>query len=207
VGQLAPEAQSRLLSVLTSQRVSEGGASGAARLDARIVAASERDLPAARDFSRELLELLSGFVVRLPALRARREDLGNLCAYFLREAGAGQASISSNAARKLFFETFPGNLQQLRSTLQSAVLLAGDGPIEIEHIQQWKAKNIGENTEKHSLPPANFVRPVLDEAALRGALERAGGDVKLAARELGLQATALSRMLARFAIEPKQYRR
>jgi DNA-binding NtrC family response regulator len=208
VGQLALEAQGKLLSVLTSQLVTQQGAAEAQRIDARIVAASDRDLCDGGEFRPPLLERLSGFVVRLPALRARREDLGNLCAYFLREAGAEQASISSNAARRLFFEAFPGNLEQLRSTLQSAVLLAGDGPIEVEHIQQWKAKNIGENTEKHSLPPAtDFSRPVLGEAALRGALERAEGDLKLAARELGILPGALSRMIARFGIEPKQYRR
>ena len=127
--------QAALLRVIEDGKVTPLGGSDAIEVDVRWIAATHQDLfgkPGA--FRPDLLARLAGYVARLPPLRARREDLGVLCAHLLREAGVAKAAMTAAAARQLFAGELPGNVRQLRQTLRSAAVLAGDGVIEVGHL-------------------------------------------------------------------------
>lgn len=135
VANMSLSAQAKLLRVVEDGRLVPLGAGQPQQVDVRWVAATNANLLSeGTSFRQDLLRRLAGFVARLPPLRRRREDLGVLSAYILREAGAGAASITAAAARRLFPGRFPGNIRQLRAVLRSAVLLAGDRPIDVEHL-------------------------------------------------------------------------
>src|SRR5207244_6545411 len=104
------------------------------------------------DFRQDLLRRLAGYVARLPPLKKRREDLGVLSAALLAAAGVARASIAVPAARALFTGELPGNVRQLRAALGSAALLAGEGPITVEHLPQEGAPEEPE-PEGRSGPP------------------------------------------------------
>jgi len=125
VADLPPGGQSAL------QRALEE--SEAARVDVRIVSASSEDLEArvgANGFRADLLARLSGFVLALPPLRERREDLGLLVAAILRRRlpdRAGEITLSASAARALITGAWPLNLRQLEEVLLAAASGAPDG--------------------------------------------------------------------------------
>lgn len=146
VANMTATAQAKLLRVLEDGRVTPLGAERAVAVDLRVVAATNVDLlavaslsalgsiGAAPSFRSDLLRRLAGYVGRIPPLRRRREDLGFLSAYLLRQAGVERAAISSAAGRRLFCSLFPGNVRELRAVLRSAALLAGADPIDVAHL-------------------------------------------------------------------------
>jgi DNA-binding NtrC family response regulator len=140
IGDLAPDIQAALLRVLQEHEVHPLGASKPVAVDLRVVAATHRDVHAMSrkgDFRSDLLARLTGFTLELPALRARREDLGILISVLLqRQLGerAAQVSFGLQAARTLMLHPWPLNVRQLAKTLEVATALADDGRIEMEHL-------------------------------------------------------------------------
>lgn len=135
IGNLPPASQAKLLRALEAGQITPVGAGTVEPVDVRWIAATNRDLLVdPGDFRPDLLRRLAGYVARLPPLRARREDLGVLSAYFLQQAGVTKAGISVAAARRLFLAPLLGNLRQLRTALRSAVTLAGGQPIDLHHL-------------------------------------------------------------------------
>ena len=129
---LPPAGQELLLSALGGDREAAGKAArvlatGGTRLEAR-----------AREgaFSTPLLQKLGGIQVRLPPLRARREDIRFLAAHFLGAVSGDQPvpGIASDAARALEHYAWPGNVRELRDVVARAASLAGSGQVTCEHL-------------------------------------------------------------------------
>lgn len=132
---LAPEAQTRLLQLLK-----EGRARG---VDVRPVSATQRDLGRmvrAGMFCPELYYRLSIVPVKLPPLRERRKDIPLLAAHFVRQCAARMRQeipdLSQEAMTALLAYNWPGNVWELKRTLERAVVLARQRQIRPEHIQQ-----------------------------------------------------------------------
>lgn len=105
---------------------------------ARLVVTSHRD-PFASDarVRPDLLHRLAAFVLEVPPLSARREDLGLLAAETVRPLGRQPVALTVRAARALLASPLPGNLRQLSSALTGAVRLAEGAPIELVHLPAW----------------------------------------------------------------------
>ncbi len=140
IAELPASAQAALLRVLQDGEILPIGATQPSRVDVRFVAASNRDLEAlvARGlFRADLLARISGFVVWLPPLRDRREDLGILIAALLKRQladRAGEISFSCDAARALLLYPWPLNVRELEKWLATSVVLSGGHRIELEHL-------------------------------------------------------------------------
>ena len=111
------------------------------KTDARIIAATNRDLEKAiglGQFREDLYYRLNVFAIQLPSLRERREDILPLTEAFLAECsqrfGKPPAGVSRDARRILLDHHWPGNVRELRNTLERAAILCEGGLITPEHL-------------------------------------------------------------------------
>lgn len=140
IAELPAASQAVLLRVLQEGEVLPVGATTPIKVDIRVLAATHQDLRARVEsgaFRRDLFARLCGFVVTLPPLRERREDIGRLVANLLvRIAGERASSLrfSRKAARKLFMYDWPMNVRELEQVLHAATLMAESGKIDVTHL-------------------------------------------------------------------------
>src|SRR5262249_23383259 len=136
VSDLSLSAQAKLLRVIQDLAVERVGATGAHRVDIRIVAATNRSLADLVDkhlFRLELFYPLSGGDIRGPPLRARREDILRLAEHFLdRHRSTRSLRLSAAAADALVVYRWPGNVRELERLIERAVALARSDTIELD---------------------------------------------------------------------------
>jgi two-component system nitrogen regulation response regulator GlnG len=122
IGDTPASVQAMLLRVLESGEYRPLGASADARSNARIIAATDQDLGAG-GFNQALRRRLEAFVIRVPALRERREDIGVLVRYFLEAEAAGDAwGLPFELLSQVFNGDWPGNVRQLAHAMRRVAL-------------------------------------------------------------------------------------
>jgi DNA-binding NtrC family response regulator len=219
VGTMPETVQVGLLRVLQSHRVQRVGESADRPIDARVVAATNEDLPALvaqGRFRQDLFYRIDVLRIDLPPLRDRREDIPVLAAHALeREAqrlGRRAPTLSQAALRLLGAHDWPGNVRELENVLQRALILAGPRRV-------LEASDLGLDAPRGPAPPGHRGLDLvecsrlppqgldlaahleaLERSLLEQALERAGGVHAEAARLLGLPRTTLRSLLARAAL-------
>jgi DNA-binding NtrC family response regulator len=211
IGDMPPALQAKLLRVLETGEVTRVGATRAARVDVRLVAATHRPLDALAAegrFRADLMYRLQVLTIALPPLRERREDIPALAAHFLADFAARHGvpahPLAADARRALLAHDWPGNVRELRNTLERALLLAdGDeiGAADLPAaVTAGRAPLRPAEAAAAGLPFAEARRRALDafdRAFLAAALERHGGNVSAAARALGVHRQSLQKLLAR----------
>ena len=131
--------QTKLLRALESGTIRRIGGTEYIKVDVRIIAATNRDMQrmvAEGQFRQDLYYRLSAFPIQIPPLRQRREDIVALAEHFLAAQPEGERHIplSSEVIEKLMAHDFPGNIRELRNTLERAVILACDDNLNPDHI-------------------------------------------------------------------------
>ena len=142
VAEMSPSAQAKFLRVLQEREYQRLGGTRVLKTDARIVAATNRDLPKAIDSGqfREDLSIyrLGVFAIHLPALRDRRDDVLPLADAFIQELGRSlgrpPAGVSLEARQALLETHWPGNVRELRNVLERAAVLCDGGLIATDHL-------------------------------------------------------------------------
>ena len=141
VSEMSPSAQAKFLRVLQEREFQRLGGTRVLRTDARVVAATNRDLQRAiahGQFREDLYYRLNVFAIRLPALRDRKSDILPLSEAFLTEIGRGlgrpPGGISREARQLLVEYHWPGNVRELRNILERAAILCDGGLITAEHL-------------------------------------------------------------------------
>ncbi|MEZ5292915.1 MAG: sigma 54-interacting transcriptional regulator [Vicinamibacterales bacterium] len=136
VGEMSPTAQAKFLRVLQEREFQRLGGTRVIRSEARIVAATNRDLPRAianGQFREDLYYRLNVFAIRLPPLRDRKSDIPTLSEAFLAEIGKGlgrpPGGISRDARELLVAYHWPGNVRELRNILERSAILCEGGLI------------------------------------------------------------------------------
>jgi two-component system NtrC family response regulator len=206
IGDLPKTTQVKLLRVLQEQAFERLGGSRTLKVDVRMIAATNRDLPAmirSGEFREDLYYRLNVVCVELPPLRERREDIPLLVDVFLRrfaeEAPAGVEGVSREAMDLLLKYDYPGNVRELENLMHRAMVLARgpllsttDFPI---HLGQLK----GEGREEAT----SFVERVseFERALIVDALARSGGVQTRAASLLGMSERHLRYKLKKHGIE------
>jgi transcriptional regulator of acetoin/glycerol metabolism len=200
--------------VLQEHEVLPVGATTPVKVDLRVIAATHRDLDAlseAGQFRRDLLARLAGHIIRLPALRERREDLGLLVATLLQRLGASSATLTAPAARALFRYGWPSNIRELEKCLESATVLANGSPLLLEHLPE-KVAEAAEASPAHADAEPEPEAPVAKEqdllrrSHLVDLLRSHRGNVSAVARALGTSRTQVHRWVKRFRLDPDSYR-
>jgi len=142
IGEMKLDLQSRLLRVLEMREVSRLGSNKIIKLDIRIIAATNKDLlqeVKAGRFRQDLFYRLQGFLIQLPALNKRDDDVILLAKHFLKEFCVNnrmdQLIITKEAIKALLDYSWPGNVRELKSVIERAALLADQNEIRAEDIQ------------------------------------------------------------------------
>jgi DNA-binding NtrC family response regulator len=199
------EFQAKLLRVLEDRQIRPVGSSQTVGLQARILGASNRDLRALADQGSFLIDLyyrLSGFRLRLPPLRERREDIAPLTQYFLRSC-IGRIvdtvpELSPDAEALLSSYQWPGNVRELRNVVESCAFFARkEGVIRREHLPL-------EIRGGASGPPDTSLHGRIEEVERReilAAMEKAEGVKTEAAKILGVSRKGLRERLRRLGLE------
>ncbi len=197
IGDLSPNTQAKLLRVLQEKCIQRLGGKETIPIDARVIAATHRDLETAmaeKQFREDLFYRLSVVVITLPPLRERAEDIPALVQYFLRrygkELGTAQASIQPAAEQLLSAQPWPGNIRELENAIRKALLLARGYAIGVAEVRQ--ALNASPPRAAGDSPIAAYVAELL-AAASRGESENLRAEVfETADRELFSQAIKLA---------------
>ncbi len=142
IGDMPMDAQTRLLRVLQSGEVTTVGGTRPVRVDVRIIAATNQDLPALiaeGRFREDLFYRLNVVPIRLPALRERAGDVPLLARYFLDravEGGLPRKSLSDEAAALLELYDWPGNVRELQNLMKRLTVLTREQEIQVQHLRQ-----------------------------------------------------------------------
>ena len=170
IGDLSLESQRVLLHVLEEKSVERLGGETTVPVDVRVVAATNRDLRrAVREelFREDLFYRLSEFVVELPPLRQRQEDIPLLVQYFLersaRHLNRGVPDLDAGVMAALQGYRWPGNIRELEHLIQRALLVCSDGRIRLADLAELGGTTRGER-EGEGTPPGGSPTLGLDEA-------------------------------------------
>jgi len=208
VGETSPSFQVKLLRALQEGEIRRVGASRATQVDARILAATNRNLEQevkAGKFREDLYYRLSVVTLRVPALKERRTDIPLLAERFLATVldreGHKQLTLSEETIRTLVAYNWPGNVRELESAIEYAVLHARGHAIVPEDLPE-KLQSAQVRTAARAPLSALFEDlPALDELERRYLLyilEIAGGNRTRAAEILGIDRRTLYRMIERY---------
>jgi DNA-binding NtrC family response regulator len=200
--------QATLLRVLQERRFTRVGGRGEVESDVRVIAASNRDLPAAvgeGTFREDLFYRLNVISIELPPLRERMEDVPLLAAAFLEQAavrhGVEIRSLSPDVLRALMEHGWPGNVRELANAVERLVLLAEDGRPSIEDLPaELRRSANGEEGCLFSLPADGLVWEQVERGMMRQALERSQGNRAGAARLMGLTYKAFLYRLEKYGM-------
>ena len=201
IGDMPPALQAKILRVLEAREFSPVGAQTVLSLDARIIAATHRDLPAAvrnGQFREDLWYRLQVMPISLPPLRERGEDLLMLAQHFLASEARGLAKrLTAEAVEKLAQHDWPGNIRELRNTIARAVIMSHHEWVEAEHISftpRPQALEMSGWSQTSSGTLAEALQK-LEREMIMNALRESGDNRSQAARKLGLSRQQLYRKL------------
>src|SRR5262245_55805893 len=198
IGEMPLALQVKLLQVIEEKTFTRVGGNRPVTVDARIVAATNRDLDAMareREFREDLFFRLNVFPIQIPALRDRRGDIPELVSFFLRRKGTSLEQVTPEALDALKRYSYPGNVRELEHTLERALILAGGDLIGPEHLSFTRPEMTTNESWVPRIPPEGLSLDVLERELILQALELAGGNKSQAARLIGLtRRTLYSRM-------------
>ena len=201
IGDTTAEFQTKLLRVLQEHEYYPVGADRPERTDARVIAATHRNLEILverREFRADLYYRLRVMEINVPPLRERMSDLPLLARHLVRRASAAlhcpEPTLSDAALGALTRYSWPGNVRELENSLTRAIVVARGDVIRPEHIFASAAADASDGSRV----------PTLDEAE-RGHVERvlalSGGQKSLAARTLGVSRPRLDRLLKKHGLQ------
>jgi DNA-binding NtrC family response regulator len=198
IGELPPSLQVKILQVIEEKTFTRIGGNRPVTVDARIIAATNRDLDEMareRQFREDLFFRLNVFPIPLPSLRERPGDIAELVEFFLRRKGSSSEQVTGAAMAALTRYSFPGNVRELEHTLERALILAGGELIGPEHLSFARPELIATESWVPRIPPEGLSLDRLERELILQALELAGGNKSQAARLIGLtRRTLYSRM-------------
>jgi transcriptional regulator with AAA-type ATPase domain len=195
IGNTPPPVQAMLLRVLEGGHYRPVGASRDERSNARLIAATDQDLNDGV-FNQPLLRRLEQFVIQLPPLRARREDIGVLIAHFLerhRQAEGRDVFLPYQLVSSCATYDWPGNIRQLMHLLGRAALAVqlGETP-EFDKLARSRPSGV---PAARPVAPAPPKPSALSEQAILRALDNNGWHIQGAARELGISRPSLYKLI------------
>jgi two-component system NtrC family response regulator len=206
IGELNRADQVKLLRVLQDQRYQPVGASHTEQADIRVVSATNRELAelvAAGEFREDLFYRLNLITIRLPPLRERRSDIPLLARHIAASVavgyGLGEVGLSAQALEWLAAQPWPGNIRQLKQTLERTLLLAGK-----DQLTQADFLATGDTDDGAAAGPRLGVDGMtleqVERRMIEQALEQHVGNISRVAKALGLSRTALYRRLERHGL-------
>ncbi|MGQ0615334.1 MAG: sigma-54-dependent transcriptional regulator [Planctomycetaceae bacterium] len=215
VGELTAASQAKLLRFLAEKEITRLGGHERIEVDARVIAATHRDLRAAKEageFREDLFYRLAVTEIRLPPLRERLDDVPLLVAHFLSKEFAYPGAVSHEALEVLKAHSWPGNVRELRNAVEAATVSARGGVLLPEHIPpsvraapappsddlaRLVARLADGAPEGEAYPR---VHDAVEREVVAHGLARCGGNQVRAARRLGIHRTTLRKLIEKYGL-------
>lgn len=219
VGDLALDAQAKLLRALQERQIQRVGGRASRPVDVRVIAATNKDLQReVREgrFREDLYWRLNVVHVRLPPLRERRADLPLLIDYFVdrfnRELSLAVGSIASDARRLLYDYEWPGNVRELENTICRSMILCEGGELTASDLP---GRIRGESAEGLGLPASDLSGLTLGQAVSQATerlekmmilsrLAEHGGSRTLTAESLGVSRKTLFNKMRQYGLSAEE---
>jgi len=202
IGELAPALQPKLLRALDQREVKRVGAERSARVNVRVLAATNRDLEKevkAGRFREDLYYRLSAVSIHIPPLRKRKEDIGLIAKRLLAGISEGAdkkvIDLSPEAAAALAAYSWPGNVRELRNVLERASALSDGKRIEVRDLflSQGKKTATLEGLSGKTLEE-------IEKAAILATLRSTSGNKTEAAKQLGIAYSTLYEKMKKYGL-------
>ncbi len=218
IGDMSVNVQAKVLRVLEEGTFERVGGTRTLEVDVRILAATNKDLEAAvadGSFRQDLFFRLNVIPVDVPPLRARREDIPELVAHFLRlyceREDAAPVEIGEDVLARLAIHDWPGNVRELRNTLERMVILSDGVRLTPEDVPFGPGRTVGATGASASTAPgsapsfldaATFeeFKDLSEKAYLEGQLERQGWNVRRTAETLAMQRSNLYKKIEKYGL-------
>jgi DNA-binding NtrC family response regulator len=202
LGEVAPGVQAKLLRALQEREIRRVGGERTIKVHTRVVAATNRDLRAAvtaGTFREDLYFRLGAFVITIPPLRDRREDIPLMAHDFVRRSAARMDkdvhSISADAMTRLVRYDWPGNVRELEHAIERAVILARATTITVRELPAEIARGRSSLRSSETLDLEENERRLI-----RLALERFAGHRRRSAEALNISPVTLWRKMKQYGI-------
>lgn len=204
VGDLSLDNQAKLLRVIESGRFFRVGANKETKVNFRVIAATNKDIPMQvkrGEFREDLYHRLNGISIHIPPLRERPADIAALAEHFftlyLGRAKRPVSGISKEAMEYLLEQRWPGNVRQLRNTIERAIAFTRSELIQIHDVESPSESSFNTDTE-----PEDLLLSLTDieRRHVKKTLERCEGRVNDAAKQLGIGRSTLYSKIAEYGL-------
>jgi two-component system, NtrC family, response regulator AtoC len=209
IGELSPRLQSKLLQFIEERTFRRVGGTRDLTVDARLVAATNRDLEKEVDagrFRADLYYRLRVVPLHLPPLRERASDIPELVKHFVdvysRELGRKVRRISPDAIDVLAAYTWPGNVRELRNVIERSVLLADGDALTVDALPPELRAPRRNGEAPIQMGPDGMDIESIERTLLREALRRSEGNRTTAGRLLGLSRHQIRNRLKKYGEVP-----
>ncbi|MEZ4386423.1 MAG: sigma-54 dependent transcriptional regulator [Candidatus Krumholzibacteriia bacterium] len=204
IGDISPKLQMDLLRVLQERKFFRLGGTDEIAMEARVIAATNRNLQEAVEagtFRDDLFYRLNVINIRIPPLRERREDIPLLVEHFIGrlaiETGKPVREVSRGALKLLMDHEWPGNVRELENALERAIVTAHGEVLEVDNFDF-----LASSPHRHQPweVPGDVPLSELEQRAVMAALERSDGNIKAAAIALGVDRSTLYAKLKKYGV-------
>ncbi len=203
IGNLPLHLQAKLLSALEQRTVTPLGSDRAVAVDVRLVCATNKplvELARAGDFRDDLLYRINTVEIRVPPLRERRGDIAPLFEHFVevyaQKYNLPAKRLSRAALKRLEAYLWPGNVRELRHAVERALIMSDSPTLDAGDFLLAPPQT----TPSGALKIDDYNLEAVEQRVIRAALEKHGGNVSRAARELGITRTSLYRRLEKHGL-------
>ena len=204
IGELSPAMQVKLLRVLQDKTFEPLGSTKTEKSDARVIAATNRDLEEevkAGRFREDLFYRINVIRLHLPPLRERREDIPLLTEHFIRLFNSRRdhpvEGVAPQVYQMFFAYDWPGNIRELENVMERAFILCRGSMITPDLLP----RELSFSEEIQAASSLHKASSRAEASLLREVLDRNGGDKAKAARELGIHRSTLYRKMKRLGLD------
>ena len=209
IGDLNISMQAKILRALQEREVMRVGGTKPIKVDVRVIAATNRDLEAmVKDgrFREDLYYRLNIIPIVIPPLRNRRDDIPALVDFFIAKHTAGAhrqiRGLTPGARNLIMSYSWPGNVRQLESAIERAILLCEGNEIEVEDLPvEIRQEGTSASAFNFKLPPEGISFDEVDRSLIPQAMEQTNWNITRAAKLLGLSFRTLQYRLEKFGIK------
>ena len=211
VGDMSLKVQAKVLRALDEHKFEPVGASHAIQVDARVIAATNKNLDQEIErgnFREDLFYRLNVIPFTVPPLRERAEDIPALAEHFLREFalayGRKPKELTKDALDALTGYHWPGNVRELRNLMERLVILYRQDRIDARHLPFGNLKRVPPARSWDGFGSLHEVKEAAEREYILRKLDETGGNVTRAAELLGLERSHLYRKMRSLGIAPKE---
>ena len=209
IGDLNISMQAKILRALQEREIMRVGGTKPIKVDVRVIAATNRDLEAmVKDgrFREDLYYRLNIIPIVIPPLRNRRDDIPPLVDFFIAKHIAGShrpiRGLTAGARNLIMSYSWPGNVRQLESAIERAILLCEGNEIEVEDLPvEIRQEGTSAAAFNFKLPPEGISFDEVERSLITQAMEQTNWNITRAAKLLGLSFRTLQYRLEKFGIK------